>query len=71
MKTYYYGPPSRAFVKAAFGVRNRAPRWLRYPTAAVLVIGWALLVPPAWLLVKAGEIGHSIGGWCGFETRTW
>ena len=45
--------------------------WLRWPTAAVLVISWALVMPSAWLLVKAGEIGHALAGWCGFESRDW
>ncbi len=70
MKTYYYGPPSRTFLKAVFAAKCKA-RWMRFPLAAVMVIVWALLVPPAWLLVKAGEIGHAIGAWCGFETREW
>lgn len=70
MRCYYYGPPSKTLLRAAFKVRSKA-MWLRWPTAAVLVISWALVMPSAWLLVKAGEIGHALAGWCGFESRDW
>lgn len=70
MKTYYYGQPSMGMVKALFGLKRRAA-WLRWPAVVVMLLAWAVLLPPAWALVKLGEIGHDIAGWCGFDSREW
>lgn len=70
MKCYYYGEPSRTLAKTAFAAKAKA-RWLRFPAAALMVIAWAVLMPLAWLCIQAGEIGHSIAGWCGFDSRGW
>lgn len=70
MKVYYYGEPSLALVKAANAAKAKAA-WLRFPAAAIMLVIWAILMPPAWLLIKAGDIGHNIAGWCGFYSRDW
>jgi hypothetical protein len=70
MKTYFYGSPSHGLLRAAFAVRSRA-HWLRWPIVLGVAAVLMLVIPPAWLLVKAGEVGHAIAGWCGFNSRDW
>lgn len=70
MKCYYYGEPSRTLLRTVFAAKQKA-RWLRFPAVAVMVVAWALLMPMAWLAVQAGEIGHRVAGWCGFNSRDW
>lgn len=70
MKLYSYGQPSMALIKALFAMKRRA-LWMRWPAVVVMLAMWAVLVPMAWLLVKIGEIGHGIAGWCGFDSREW
>lgn len=70
MKCYYYGEPSMTLVKAVFAAKEKCA-WLRYPAAFLMVVVWGALMPPAYLCIKAGEIGHAIAGWCGFNSREW
>ena len=70
MKTYFYGSPSRRLLRAAFSIRSRAG-WLRWPVTLAVAVVWTLAIPPCWLLVKAGELGHAVAGWCGFDSREW
>lgn len=70
MKCYYYGEPSRTLLRTALAAKEKA-RWLRFPAAAAMVIAWVLLMPLAWLAIQAGEVGHRVAGWCGFNSRDW
>lgn len=68
MRLHYRDPPSCTLVRAAFAMRTRA-RVLRWPIVIALVLVWTVLLPPAWLLVKLGNLGHDIAGFCGFDSR--
>lgn len=70
MKTYYYGEPSRDLLRLTFKLRSKA-KWLHLPLTAIVLIIWAILIPPSWLMIKAGDFGHTIAEWCGFESRDW
>lgn len=70
MKLYYYGQPAGTLVRWCLRVREQW-RWTRHLLAARIVLAWALLIPPAWLLVKLGNLGHGIAGWCGLDSREW
>lgn len=70
MKCYYYGEPSYTLTKAVFAAKAKS-RWLRFPAALAMVLVWALLMPWAWLAIQAGEVGHRVAGWCGFNSRDW
>ena len=70
MKVYYYGTPSRELVRWCHGIK-KAWRPAKYPLVVLLLMVWAVLIPPAWLAVKLGEIGHRTAGWCGFDSHDW
>lgn len=70
MKCKYYGTPSKALPEALIAGATKV-RWLRFPAVALMLLAWMLLMPLAWLAIRAGEIGHAVAGWCGFDSRDW
>lgn len=70
MKVFYYGAPSSLLPKALLAMREKA-KWLHYPLAVVLVMFWVLLIPPSWIAIKLGQMGHAIAGWCGLDSHDW
>lgn len=70
MKCYYYGPPSLALPRAVEAAK-RVALWLRFPAVFLVVLLWIVLMPVAYVLVHAGNLGHAIAGFCGFESRGW
>jgi hypothetical protein len=70
VKVFYYGAPSSVLPRALLALRAKA-KWLRYPIAFVLVLLWLLLIPPSWIAIKLGQIGHAIAGWCGLDSHEW
>lgn len=70
MKVYYYGAPSSALPRALLALRAKA-MWLRYPITLALVVVWAVLIPPSWIAIKLGKIGHAVVGWCGLDSHEW
>ncbi len=70
MRVYYYGEPSKAFIRWVFKLRAKAP-YLRFILVTFLapILFATLLI--TWPLIKLGNIGHSIAGWVGFDSRDW
>ena len=70
MKAYNYPAPSMALAKWSALAQSRYPRW-RPLIVLVLLLVLLVTVPLSVLLVRIGNIGHAIGGWSGFHTRSW
>jgi hypothetical protein len=70
MKVYVLPEPSRVLTHHVFVAKAKWP-WLRWPLAFFLVMVWALLIPPAWAVIKLGDLGHRVAGWCGLDSREW
>lgn len=70
MKAYSYPAPSMALAKWSSSVQARYPRLKPLIVLALLLI-LLVTVPLSVLLVRIGNVGHAIGGWSGFHTRSW
>lgn len=70
MRFHCYSGPSRSLLIFLFALKAKA-RWLRFPAALILVLVWLFVMPLAWVLIKLGDVGHAMAGFCGFDSRSW
>jgi len=68
MKCYYFGTPHFGLVKWAFKLKQRW-KWSRFLTAPIVFLMIVFLGLLAWLLVKAGCLGHQIASGLGVDSR--
>lgn len=70
MKAYYYGEKTPGLIGKIekFAFENKWCYWLAVLLILVLRI---FLVPPIWILVMIGEIGHTFASGLGFSSRDW